>query len=87
MDDATCCDYSKHSASVKFKYTLYTVIMKIEFFHTVFYFCQLQNMIKKNNSFISLALGIFFYCNIHTTLNESDEEGERTPKITLKYSP
>lgn len=37
-------------------------------------------MIKKNNSFISLALGIFFYCNIHITLDESDEVGERTPK-------
>lgn len=36
-------------------------------------------MIKKNNSFISLALRIF-YCNIYITLNESDEVGAKTPK-------
>lgn len=70
----------------KFKYILYTVIMKIDFFHTIFYLCQLQNMIKKNNSFISLALGIFFYCNIYITLNESDEVGERTPKSRWNIS-
>lgn len=43
-------------------------------------------MVKKNNSFISLALGIFFYCNIYITLNESDEMGERTPKSGLNIS-
>lgn len=37
-------------------------------------------MIKKNNSFVSLALGIFFYCNRHNIPTESREVGERTPK-------
>lgn len=36
-------------------------------------------MIKKNNSFVSLALGIF-YCNRHNIPTESHEVGERTPK-------